>query len=661
MRYTYNTELKGSGRGRLVSVDIWDDEQGAYLPLERLRMYKFATDNFLCKIWEPYSDLLGSDLTIKGEVPGVVHDSTILQDLVAEYLSHLDEPYDTSIQGRLQNNTDALEPMNFIQSEEGCPPEYVWEEDILTCSPCPALDHVAFSDELVTLQAKAGGDVVSRVILTNRELDAIVFSLGSTPDWVTFQGDAAKRLESPAELLPGESLALDFEADASTLEVGTSRSTVSFGIDLLGGYPGCSTNKDITFDVALRINPGQDLNHIGSFRAAGLLFMVLVAIASVGFGAWIYTHRECRIVRASQPKFLVIICLGAFVMSMTNIPLSIDDEIVSYRGCDIACMSTPWLISTGFAITFSALFSKLWRLNKLMQSAGRFRKVTVTERDVLAPFAVVFSLNFLLMLLWTVLDPLRWVRVPIDGAEWNTYGTCRSEGNAGVIFLILIVLIDFSALALACLQAYRARNVSTEYSESKYIGVAVLSWLQVMLVGMPLIFLVNENPTASYFLKVVIIFIISMSTLVFMFVPKMIYLKKKKDNGGQSIRSGAQSSYRSNASVNSSVSVTDRPSTLPTSAVAELRKRASLDLSVKSDQLTAQRSVVENTSSSFEGQESTLPRRPSMVTFAGDSEGEKKEMNAESRDEDLEKQDLEKQDLEKQVDEKQDLEKQIEE
>ena len=643
MRYTYNTELKGSGRGRLISIDIWDDEQNAYLPLERLRMYKFATDSFLCNVWEPYSDLLGSDLTIKGEVPGVVDDGKIVQDLVAEYLSHLDKPYDTSIQGRLQNNTDALEPMNFIQSEEGCPPDYVWEEDILTCSPCPALEHVAFSDELIVLQAKAGDGVVSRVVLSNRELDAVVVTLRPTPDWITFRGDAAKHLESPTELLPGDSLALDFDADASTLEVGTTRTTVSVGIDILGGYPGCSINKDITFDVALRVNPGQELNHIGSFRAAGLLFMALVAIASIGFGVWIYTHRECRIVRASQPKFLGVICLGAFVMSMTNIPLSIDDEIASERGCDIACMSSPWLISTGFAITFSALFSKLWRLNKLMQSAGRFRKVTVTERDVLAPFAVVFSLNFLLMLLWTLLDPLRWVRVPIDGAEWNTYGTCRSEGNVGLIFLILIVLIDFSALALACLQAYRARNVSTEYSESKYIGVAVLSWLQVMLVGMPLIFLVSENPTASYFLKVVIIFIISMSTLIFMFVPKMIYLKKKKANGGQSVRSGFQSS------IASSVSVTDHPSTLPVSAVAEIRKRASLDLSVKRSSVDLSTADVVENSSSFEGQESTLARRPSMVTFAIDSGEEKKETNAPPRDVDLE------QDAEKLIEEKKDL------
>lgn len=55
---TYNTELDGSDAGRLISVDVWDNETEDYVPLERLKMYKFATDSWMCDHFTPYPSLL---------------------------------------------------------------------------------------------------------------------------------------------------------------------------------------------------------------------------------------------------------------------------------------------------------------------------------------------------------------------------------------------------------------------------------------------------------------------------------------------------------------------------------------------------------------------------------------------------------------------------
>ena len=58
----------------------------------------------------------------------------------------------------------------------------------------------------------------------------------------------------------------------------------------------------------------------------------------------------------------------------------------------------------GATILFAALFTKLWRINKLFH-AERFHRMKITERDVIGPFLVMFVLNLILLIAWTVVDP----------------------------------------------------------------------------------------------------------------------------------------------------------------------------------------------------------------------------------------------------------------
>ena len=52
-------------------------------------------------------------------------------------------------------------------------------------------------------------------------------------------------------------------------------------------------------------------------------------------------------------------------MGSSIIPLSIDDEVASTKGCDIACMAFPYLLCIGWTLVFAALFSKMVSSNYL--------------------------------------------------------------------------------------------------------------------------------------------------------------------------------------------------------------------------------------------------------------------------------------------------------
>ena len=51
----------------------------------------------------------------------------------------------------------------------------------------------------------------------------------------------------------------------------------------------------------------------------------------------------------------------------------------------------------GFSLTFAALFSKVWRLNRLMKSAASFRRVKVTTGDVMLPLVALLVLDVILL------------------------------------------------------------------------------------------------------------------------------------------------------------------------------------------------------------------------------------------------------------------------
>lgn len=214
--------------------------------------------------------------------------------------------------------------------------------------------------------------------------------------------------------------------------------------------------------------------------------------------------------------------------------MSIDDSIASEEGCSKACASTPWLVFIGFGITFSALFSKIWRLNILFKSAKTFKKITVTIKDVMLPFCCLFVVNIAFLLTWTLTDPRRWERtVTGRGADGSieSIGGCVTNGEpVSTAMASLLFAVNIIAPLVAIVEAYEARNISIEYSESHYIGMAVFFILEGFLIGVPLIFLTGSSPMAGYFVQTVLVFLVSMSILLFIFAPKIFFVKNPQAN-----------------------------------------------------------------------------------------------------------------------------------
>ena len=266
------------------------------------------------------------------------------------------------------------------------------------------------------------------------------------------------------------------------------------------------------------------LNQIAELKYVGYTFFGTIAAISIYFAVWTWRRRNNRVVKVAQPEFLILIAFGILIMGAAIIPLSFDDASED-ANLVAACMSIPWLISVGFTITFSGLCAKLWRVTAIFNNKNQFQRTAgKTNLQALMPFALLLTANVAVLICWSILDPSTYTRRPHDGLDgWgriiSTYGACQS-GNP-FYFIAPLGIINVVVLIAANTIAYRTRMIKSEFSESKYIGIAVGSMLQACLVGVPVLLIVQQEPRAYYVVLILLLFIVCLAILLLVFVPKI--------------------------------------------------------------------------------------------------------------------------------------------
>lgn len=264
------------------------------------------------------------------------------------------------------------------------------------------------------------------------------------------------------------------------------------------------------------------LNYIyPGIRIFALTLTGLAVVGTMYCSIWFYQHQKVRIVQSHQPEFLFIICFGILLWEISVIPFSMDESIIpSSRGCSIACVASQWLYNIGFTLSFAGLYSKLWRINKIFHNP-QFRRISVTVYDVLKPFGILFSYTFIILLVWTIIDPPQWQRIQID--ETYTYGSCQSE-HIGLLLEWLLSTGHILVVLATIRQAYMARNVSSDFSETWPLALGLLNWIQLAIIGIPVRALIDYIvPSASYFLGVSIILAQSSTILFAIFLPLYLH------------------------------------------------------------------------------------------------------------------------------------------
>jgi len=242
----------------------------------------------------------------------------------------------------------------------------------------------------------------------------------------------------------------------------------------------------------LRSTPDQ--NYLpASLRAFGLALMGISILASVLTSLWVYKKRKHRVLRASQPLFLHLICFGTLLQGASILTISFDESTGwSSKGLDMACMATPWLLVLGFIIVYGSLWTKMNRVNNILQFTRR-RKMKV--RYLLAPMVGFVILAVMVLTVWTAVDPLVWTRTEIDSVTGESIGICNCDHYAA--FMAPLVVVAVIPAFLTAFLAWKTRDVDESYTESWYIFVLILLQLEVMIIAAPIIVILRDLTTTG--------------------------------------------------------------------------------------------------------------------------------------------------------------------
>jgi uncharacterized membrane protein len=95
-----------------------------------------------------------------------------------------------------------------------------------------------------------------------------------------------------------------------------------------------------------------------------------------------------------------------------------------------------------------------------------------------------------------------------------------------LIFLSFQTIVNAISLLIAAWQSWQVRNIKFEFSEAKFIGLAVFSMRQALLTGLPIVAMAFDLPTAFYIMMTTIVFTLCMVILLLIFWPKVIMQHK---------------------------------------------------------------------------------------------------------------------------------------
>ena len=153
------------------------------------------------------------------------------------------------------------------------------------------------------------------------------------------------------------------------------------------------------------------------------------------------------------------------------------------------------------------LFAKIRRVNQLFKAAAHLQRTTVTVKETILIVGGILAIDVGILTVWTVIDPLEWTRevLVMDqyGYPLSSEGMCTSENWRA--FAGTIAALHFTLMAVASWLCYVSRDIPTEFSEGKYVTIAILSNIQIFIVGLPVLVIIGNSSETSFFVRSVII------------------------------------------------------------------------------------------------------------------------------------------------------------
>ncbi|XP_025098722.1 gamma-aminobutyric acid type B receptor subunit 2-like isoform X2 [Pomacea canaliculata] len=268
-------------------------------------------------------------------------------------------------------------------------------------------------------------------------------------------------------------------------------------------------------------------------------YIVMCSLAALGmltsaiFLTFNIAYRNVRMIKMSSPMINNLIVIGC-LFSYSSI--FIEDVFLS--GLSVYCYAKLYVTILGFYTAFGALFSKTWRVYKIMSDLS-FNGQDLQDRHLFLRVAVLVIFNLLLLVVWTSVDPFIVERQTEGQPELNKEEDyieiseslrCRLKYSQSLDLVLLStqgLLIFFGAFL-----AWQTRKVSIpELNDSRWVGMCIYNVVLLGSLRAILVMGTHQTPEMTYLTDSVIAFIGASVTQYFIFVPKMMAFRRQRQAG----------------------------------------------------------------------------------------------------------------------------------
>jgi len=265
-----------------------------------------------------------------------------------------------------------------------------------------------------------------------------------------------------------------------------------------GGEGSATTNRNVeTLDI--------DLHYV--YPVLG--FMSLLAVFSIALQVLVFYNRKDPVMKASSVIFMDIILIGS---------LGAYIGVATAGFHPSACTATPILLSVSFMLIFGSLFAKTWRVAHIFLSK-LIRVKTIPDSLLLRIVVGLVGWEIAVHIVWFSIDMPKAVRVQDEADPFVLRWTCHTENPD--IWWIMELVPKFLLLCYGSFLAYRTRNIHETFNESRFIAFSLWNTFLFLIIGLVLR-AVADDPSATFLVLSLSVFVIVGSTVGILFMPKVV-------------------------------------------------------------------------------------------------------------------------------------------
>ena len=225
----------------------------------------------------------------------------------------------------------------------------------------------------------------------------------------------------------------------------------------------------------------------------------------------VHLNQTSAIIKASTIPLLHVILFGSSIAFIGNILHAFPES---------RCIASPVFYIYAFTAIFGSLFVRTYRIFRIFLSNNLTMSVITTKR-LFGVVGVMMVLETILLVVWMIFDKPVLVQHISEEDMYGRYWTCKVE--YGSAWLLAELIPKFIILFTGAYLALKTRNLANGFGESRLIAFSL--WNTFLLGGLGIgLRMMQDTEDSRVFFTTTAIWVIVMSTVAILFVPKILSL-----------------------------------------------------------------------------------------------------------------------------------------